>query len=281
MGADTPEAGEPLRLKESPVRADNWVSVSVDMHEWKFISELRRLPPFQPGGPIDRDVRKVDFPAWRAIFSSMTLWGHSTGYRLPSFEQFADYCEKAYTHPSHKGRFSRWFAGDGRDRARQRLAFWYESGVAETYLYVCLVDALEDVLREGVVLYDPRADWKLKCDIAVLLLDSKISVDSYWGSGADRADIKAWRSDVERVRKINTAQSSHWSNKELERWTTLEVRRDETHCQVINGLRLFSIEAVNDLLTAIYDEAELPADRRFSFPTSEDERRDLYRRLVR
>ena len=35
----------------------------------------------------------------------------------------------------------------------QRLKLWYESGMAETYLYVCLVDVFEDHLREGVVLY--------------------------------------------------------------------------------------------------------------------------------
>ena len=62
--------------------------MSVDMFERRFRIELEKLPLFVPDDNRDGAVWKVDFPAWRALFSSLCLYGHSTGYRLPSFEEF-------------------------------------------------------------------------------------------------------------------------------------------------------------------------------------------------
>lgn len=114
------------------------LSMAVDMHEGKVLRALRALPRFEPAGEVTQEIRGIDFPAWRALFSSQLLWGHSTGYRLPSYLQFADYCRKAYTHAAHGGRFERWFEEANRSRLEQRLRFWYESGLAETYLYASL-----------------------------------------------------------------------------------------------------------------------------------------------
>src|SRR5690348_5817117 len=80
-------------------------SMTADMHEIKFVWTLEGLPPFQQSGPVDEDVRAIPFPAWRALFSSLILLGHSTGYRLPSFDAFFAYCEKAYTHSEQNRRF--------------------------------------------------------------------------------------------------------------------------------------------------------------------------------
>ncbi|MDP9479665.1 MAG: hypothetical protein M3R38_29055, partial [Actinomycetota bacterium] len=181
----------------------------VDMHEFKFVSELEKLDRFAPGGDLDAEVRRVDFPAWRALFTSLVLWCHSTGYRLPSYDQFFAHCRKAYTHPRHKGRFDRWFEPPRESRTVNRVKLWYESGMAETHLYACLVDAFEDQLKEGVVLYDARADWKLKWDVAVLTRGARVRVDAFWGEADDREAVGARRDVVERERRDKNPNGPH------------------------------------------------------------------------
>jgi hypothetical protein len=227
--------------------------MSVDMYERRFREELMKLEPFVPNDTRDQRVWNAEFPAWRALFTSLCLWGHSTGYRLPSFDQFADYCEKAYckAHPITT-RFSRFFEGDLRSGMMQRIGAWYESGMAETYLYVCLVEAIEDKLKRGIVMYDPRADWKLKADVVVLMRGHALRVNSFVGAVADRPQIEENRASVERVRKVNTMESAHWGNKELEGLPELMISRIDSDCQTVNGVRLFSITAINRLLGEIY-----------------------------
>lgn len=45
----------------------------VDMHEFKFILSLERIGKYDPSKKFDRDVREIDFPAWRALFTSALL----------------------------------------------------------------------------------------------------------------------------------------------------------------------------------------------------------------
>lgn len=85
---------------------------------------------------------------------------------------------------------------------------------------------------------------------------------------------------VERERKELTAASSHWGNRELERWRTIEVTRNERDCQLVNGVRLFSISTVNAALESIYELAGYEQDERFLFPATERERSTLYAQLV-
>lgn len=253
----------------------------VDMHEFKFISELEKLDRFAPGGEIDAEVRRIDFPAWRAPFTSLVLWGHSTGYRLPSYAQFFDYCRKAYTHRRHKGKFDRWFEPPRASRVDKRVRFWYESGMSETHLYACLVDAFEDILKEGVVLYDARADWKLKWDVAVLTRGARVRVDAFWGEAEDREEVSARRDIVEHERKRRTSASAHWGNKEPERWELLRISRTEQDLEDVNGVRLFSMKSVNGLLAQIYDQAGFSEDERFLFPPDRAGRRNLYWSMVK
>jgi hypothetical protein len=141
--------------------------MTVDMHEGKFRKELQSGERFIPP-TITYYARGIDFPAWRAIFSSMLLRGDSTGYRLPSVEGFVETCDSWYRSERHRGRFLKYREGDRRDEVLDRFRGFHEAGMAETYLYVCLVDVFEDHLRDGVVLYDSRGDWKLKLDAVVL-----------------------------------------------------------------------------------------------------------------
>jgi hypothetical protein len=227
--------------------------VSVDMFEYRFRQEVRKLPPFEPNDERDPRVWRADFPAWRALFTSLCLFGHSTGYRLPSFEQFFRYCEQAYClkHPQSE-RFALFFDNDLRAGMRQRISAWYEAGMAEAYLYACLSEAIEDRAKNGLVLYDPRADWKLKADIIAVVNDVPIRVSAFFGLSDDRPMVEARRDSVERWRKRNTTMSSHWGNGQLDRMPVLSISRTDRDQQVVNGLRLFSLRSVNALLSAVF-----------------------------
>jgi hypothetical protein len=218
----------------------------VDMYERRFREELMKLPKFEPDDRRDRRVWREDFPAWRALFSSLLLYGHSTGYRLPSFSDFFRYCRIAWCrrHPKPE-RFQSFFEGDLARGMTQRLKFWYESGMSETHLYVCLVEALEDKLKAGIVLYDPRVDWKLKVDVFAFVNGRRFLINAYHGVEEDRAAIQARRDKTERERKINTAESSHWGNVELATVEELQVSKTDDDVLEVNGLRLFSYSAIN------------------------------------
>src|ERR1700761_5131603 len=160
--------------------------MSVDMYERRFLGELWKLPPFVPNDRRDQAVWDADFPAWRDLFTSLCLYGHSTGYRLPSYDEFFRYCETAYMkrHP-HPERFALFFE-QHLSGMQQRVSAWYESGMAEIHLYVCLVEAIEDKDKRGVVLYDARADWKLKADLIVIIDGISIRVSSFFGDVSGR-----------------------------------------------------------------------------------------------
>ncbi|MEV4124875.1 hypothetical protein [Nocardia sp. NPDC049707] len=246
--------------------------MSVDMFERRFRQELMRVPEFTPNDTRDPrawprpNSSEGEFPAWRALFDALCLYGHSTGYQLFSFEKFLNQCEKAYTvdHPSD--RFQRYFTGDLRDGMIQRVGVWYEAGMAETYLYVCLVEALEDHAKAGIVLYDPRADWKLKADTIVTMNGRTMRVSGYTGETEDRAGIEQRRDGIERERKRNTAESAHWDNAALASMPTFDIALNKSDAQVVNGCRLFKLSSINDLLDRLYDYAEVASEIRWTFP---------------
>ncbi|MBF6370419.1 hypothetical protein IU469_32685 [Nocardia puris] len=196
--------------------------MTVDMFEHRFRQELNRLEPFHPNDTRDprvwprRGSHEGEFPAWRALFTALCLHRHSTGYRLPSYEEFFNFCRSAYTkHHPRPDRFVPYFQGELLAGMRQRVGVWYESGIAETYLYACLAEAIEDRAKVGVVLYDPRADWKLKADIVVILNGQAMRVSAYVGHGEDRPDLESERDVIEHERKRNTPESAHWGNSAL------------------------------------------------------------------
>lgn len=249
----------------------------VDMHEYKFILALEKTGPYESSAGFDRDVGMIDFPAWRALFTSALLWGHSTKYRLPTFGEFFNICKKAYKHERHGGRFDKWFEPENVGRTTGRIKFFYESGMAETYLYVCLVDAFEDVLKNGIVMYDPRFDWKHKWDAAVIVRSHKFGVDAFLGASSGRGRIKERREAVERERKHGNMLSTHLNNAGRDEWVELRISLSDDP-QLVNGIKLFSIAKINALLSEIYEISHL--DQRFFFPASREERRGLYHRLI-
>lgn len=226
------------------------------MHERRFRQELNKLPAFVPNDERNDRVWSAMFPAWRALFSAECLFGHSTGYRLPSFDHFFEYCKHAYTKKNPKSdEYAEFFKGDLLPGMRQRVSAWYESGMAETYVYVCLVEAIEDKSKCGIVLYDPRADWKLKADVIVIVRKKPMRVSAFVGEQSDRPSIEARRDVIERGRKKNTMESAHWNNVELAAMPVFEISRTDADMQTVNGVRLFSLASINRLLGSIYQEA--------------------------
>jgi hypothetical protein len=250
----------------------------VDMHEFKFILSLEKTGHYEPSAGFDHAVGKIDFPAWRALFTSALLWGHSTKYRLPTFSEFFSICQKSYKHKRHEGRFDKWFEPENVGGTTERIKFFYESGMAETYLYVCLVDAFEDILKNGMVMYDPRFDWKQKWDAAVIVGAYKFGVDAFLGSATGRKRIKERREVVERERKHDNMMSTHLNNVERNEWVELQISLSDDY-QLVNGIKLFSIAKINALLHEIYEISQL--DQRFFFPTSRKDRNGLYGCLIR
>lgn len=232
--------------------------MAVDMYESRFRAEIMRNPPFVMPDAHDQAVWDKGFPAWRALFSSLLGYGHSTGYRLPDFDSFYRYVEKAWTrqHPD-RDEFRPYFEGPLRDAMRRRIAIWYSAGMAETQVYLALVQAFEDANpKAGMVFYDDRIDWKMKCDALVVCNSLLYRVHVYWGSGEGRSLLEARRERVEQIRKTNTGMSSHWCNSQIAQVVDIPIYpRAESDIVTVNGLPLFSHAAINRVLTTIYEQS--------------------------
>lgn len=252
------------------------------MHERKFIRRLKDPAlAFRPASAvISKEVWEIKFPAWRALFTGYLLYHHSTGYRLPTFDEFYQYCRRAYTRTAPRSDTShirrvedllKWFdGGKVESQVKERFRVFYESGMSETYLYVCLVDAFEDALNEGVVFYDARHDWKLKGDVTAIVREKIFLVSLFRGSVENRPGVEARREVIERERKENTMNSAHWENRELKRWGKRQISIVEEDCQVINGFRLPSYRAIHELIDSICDEVGITKRVRFPAQPGQD-----------
>lgn len=246
--------------------------MAVDMWESRFRQELWKVDRFAPDGTRDLrvwpapDSEEGVFPAWRALFTSGLLQWHSAGYQLFSYEQFFNFVRHTLTrYHKEPERFARYFEDPLLSGMRHRVAVWYESGMAETYLYSCLVEAIEDRAKIGVVSYDARVDWKLKADALVHVAGKTLCISAFAGRSAQRPGIESRRAVIERERKTNTSESAHWGNLGLRGMKHLSISVTETESQLVNGCRLFSKRAVNGLLHEIYEHAEVPGDDRWIF----------------
>lgn len=239
--------------------------MSVDMFERRFREELKKVSEFVPKWKRDPIVWKEDFPAWRSIFSAACLWMHGCGYRLPGLEAFFRGCKKAYTidyEGRRKDEYKKFFEEPLLEGMMERIGVWYESGMSEAYLYACLVEVIEDELKSGIVCYDPRVDWKMKFDVLVIVNDKIMKISAFHGSPEDRFRIEAKRDKIEHARKTNTENSSHWNNCQVKRLEEFQISRNSENQQIVNGVGLFTIEAINTLLTDIFDFAAVPQESR-------------------
>ena len=230
----------------------------VDMFERRFRQELAKLPEFSWIGTRAEEVERAGFPAWQAAFTACCLWCHDSGYRLPSYGSFfACYRSALERRSDWETRYSRFFTAPLLAGMQYRTCYWYLSGMADAYLRVCLVEAIEDKMKCGIVLHDPRADWKLKLDVVVILIGQVFVIDAFEGRENKRSAIEAKRDEVEQNRKVNTSESSHWNNLELGNHTRMSLSKTVDKKQVVNRVELYSVAAVNGLLARLYSSAGL------------------------
>jgi hypothetical protein len=243
--------------------------MGIDMYEHRFREEIQKLPPFVLNEAIDQRVWKARLPAWRPLFSSLLEYGHSTGYRLFSFDDFLRYVEGAWT-VAHREResFIPWFRDDLREPMIRRIGIWYLSGLTEQQVYLALAEALEDnSTRNGLVFYDTRHDIKHKCDALVICRNQIFRLNVYWGEPRSRILTERLRNAVEQERKTNAGMSSHWLNQQTAEIQTIDFyARSARDLIDVNGVRLFSRPALNGLLAQIYDLAGVPTGFMFDEP---------------
>lgn len=231
----------------------------------RFRAELDQLPVYERGGQFDRRVEAANVPAWRAAFTAAVLLKHVAGYKLPRFKEF-EWCYVTFLrrHGSFDGKFAWLFDVEGQPTPgfRHRLGGWYESGMAELYLYAVLAEALEDRLKLAAVVYDARVDWKLKADALVLYGGRVFKIDSYRQGQTSRQQVTARRAVIEERVKQNTSRSTGKGIEDVDRWEELHVRRDEQDHELVRGLPLFSRSALDDLLRQLYDRIGVDEGRR-------------------
>lgn len=228
----------------------------MDIHVNKFRTRLAGLPKFETQGVFDLETMRTNFPSWRAVFSGAVNWGYTAGYALPTFNMFAaSYTKAIHLHPHFDKYWSAYFSGaTPSEHMLHRLSCWYEAGMAETYLYVCLAEAIEDRLKAGFVIYDPRLDWKHKCDVMVICRDKQILINSYWGT---------WEKAL-----VESKGEPKRGAKQADFMTEIKIVRNDERFENLNGFKLFTAEDVDATLGAIYTVAGL--ERTEAMPAMKD-----------
>ena len=231
----------------------------VDMLLPRFFEEVRRLYPtqdrfFRRLGVRDRTIEKCPVPPYRAVFTAGLLFEHAAGYRLPSFDRFAqvygrairnnekisdDIKRKLFVNPVDCAEPTEGFL--------HRLCGFYLDGMAHTHLYVTLVQAYEDQRLIGAVASDPRVDWKQKTDIIVVSASKVVRININFGDGQLLADRAAREADTKAL-----AGASHMAgNPFYEQTRVVEIIRNEAHTEPSHGLRLFTAASLDLLLQSI------------------------------
>jgi hypothetical protein len=239
----------------------------VDMFASTFLNKLRSIQmpdeDFTKDGFIrDEEVWEEHFSAWRGVFDGICSINHTAGYGLPSYWDFYDLLKTSYGKHEKSGRFLRYFEEPLLIGMKHRVWLWYESGMAETHLYCCITDAIDDNMKCGVVAYDARLDWKHKCDLMVLIGGRPFIVDSFFGKMEGRDHILMRRGEVERETKRNTMESSHWGHVLENEVPHLRIVRNEWEGRSVNGVRLFSNRSIDALLMELYDAVDISPDIR-------------------
>lgn len=232
----------------------------IDLFPWRFIDEIRKLPLFaQPTEELDRSK---GLPAYRPVFSALLLYNFTENYKLFPCSVFEAQLKKAYAGHKRSAELLPLFETEA---FKARIKAWYQSFMMETFIYLCLVEAIEDKSHEGLVFYDTRHDFKMKYDAAVLIRGMMFTVNAFRGSSASRASTEERRDVAEREAKINTSESAHWENVERQRVGRIAYGVTDEDCIDVNGILLPSAKSINGLLYDIYHGAALVDKARFYY----------------
>jgi hypothetical protein len=244
------------------------------MHEYDFVKTLEKLPTFKRQGRVPKAVNEARVPPWRSAFTGLMTWGRCAHYKVPTFDEFVSAYKKGVLAPDWKGRYDEWFKDkDNFKKFKPRMARWYESGIADTHLQLCLQDTIEDRGKIGICPFDSRLDWKMKFDAIVIIGICKIYIDTYFDNGYSRKDQEDKRETNEQETKTGKEESSHWFNEERDTWHKLTITRSNTDHQDINGYRLFSTDSINKLLEDIYTYVGTTEEKQVFIPTTLQKRK--------
>lgn len=240
--------------------------MSIDIWPDNFLyRELRKLKPFQEVGSFAADVQRHRIPAWKAAFME-TVYSMHSQYGLPRFEDFVvRFTQQLLKSKEQSPKL--YTVADGRitftDGFLYRLAQLYEGGMGELFVYSCLVKAIEDH-QIGLVCYDARIDWKYKIDALVHIDPHVIGIDIHYTGKGNREFITDRRLKVEQDAKRNIYDtSSHWfKNHTIKGLKILRVTRSPEDCMIVNGFHLYSQNAINTLISDIFNHCNVPEDLR-------------------
>ena len=232
-----------------------------DMVPARFYDELNKLQPFCQIGRYDSHIATAPLPPKQALLPGLFLYCHARGYHLPSWEEFRLlYIDAVEQHFNFQTKFSRNFdiGADGTPTPKPGLLFrmsgWYEDSIAHAFLYSVLVLAYEDIEQSSFVLFDARADWKFKADFVLIQcgIETKAVRISIAGQNEDnRARVEEDRDRQEREMKTNNSESSQWHNVTYDKLPLVTITKSRGAVITKNNFRLFSPEAMEQLMADI------------------------------
>ncbi len=241
----------------------------VDMVVSRFMEELRRaIPaPFEREGDSDPAIRESQLPPYRHVFHALCLLEHSSGYHLPSYENFKRaYLRALQDHHRYRAQLDRLMpGGEPAPGLLYRIGGWYLDGMAHTHLYCALVQAYEDQRRIGAVMMDARVDAKLKTDIAVVTPGAAVRVDIQFTQGRRQSALLAQRARAEATAKRNNAASSQIGNPFYEQVPCVTITRAEMKRDDRTGAPLFRPSEIDRLMREIDGHLGVPAGETISY----------------
>lgn len=250
----------------------------IDIFPHNFITrELAKLQPFERRGQFDPAINHYPLPAWKAAFMSCVAECHS-GYRLPTRDDFEIKMGHYLRHHTNwRVHFNALYESpyddddvimDEKVFFRPRPGFYYrldslyESGIAELFVYTCLVYAFEEISRSGIVVYDPRVDWVHKFDMIVLGQRGPCAIDLHYKNDTPREAILSARAFREELAKANVG-NPYRSNVVAREMPILELTCSSDDHFEYNGYRLYSFESINMLIASLYDRNDVPIEMRW------------------
>ncbi len=232
----------------------------IDLFPCRMMTEIRKLPHFDQ--PTEELADSKDLPAYRPVFSALLLYNFTSNYKLFPCSVFAKQLKKAYEGHKRSAELLPRFDKPG---FKALIKAWYQSFMMETFIYLCLAEAIEDKTKEGLVFYDTRHDFKMKYDAAVLMRGRMLTINAFRGPAANRLSTEKRRDAIERKAKINTSESAHWDNLERQRVGRIPYAVADEECMDVNGIMLPSSKSIDGLLRDIYNAAGLNDETRFYY----------------
>jgi hypothetical protein len=117
-------------------------------------------------------------------------------------------------------------------------------------------------------LFDARADWKFKANFIVLRCtgsgSSAVRINVYGRTDDERTQVEQEREGQERQMKANTSTSAHWRNETYHNLPAVNISKAGGNVIVKQNFRLFSPEAMEQLMDDIDNALHQPRTTKMS-----------------